>query len=63
MFKKSEKDIRNEMIQRAVAEEKYRKPSPQGCYKWDEENFIEFSVVQRNQTIKLHTYRCLTKPN
>jgi acylglycerol lipase len=60
MFKKSEKDIRNERIQKAIPEEKYRKPSPIGDTKWDEENFMDFTVIQRGQSIKLHTYRCHT---
>ncbi|CAD8046343.1 unnamed protein product [Paramecium sonneborni] len=62
-FKKSEKDIRNERIQKATSQEQYRMPCPLGDIKWDEEGMIEFSGVQRNTTIKLHTYRCFTKPN
>ncbi|CAD8142583.1 unnamed protein product [Paramecium octaurelia] len=62
-FKKSEKDIRNECIQKAVPEEKYRMPCPQGNSKWDEEGVITFTGLQRNTTIKLHTYRCFPKSN
>lgn len=45
MFRKSDKDRKNEAIQQAVPEEKFRKPSPLGGNKWDEENFLEFNGV------------------
>ncbi|CAD8043971.1 unnamed protein product [Paramecium primaurelia] len=60
MFRKSDKDRKNEAIQQAVPEEKFRKPSPLGGNKWDEEDFLEFYGVQKGQQIKLHTYRCKT---
>ncbi|CAD8131890.1 unnamed protein product [Paramecium pentaurelia] len=62
-FKKSQKDIKNESIQKAVPEEKYRMPCPLGNSKWDEEGVIQFTCLQRNTNIKLHTYRCFTKSN
>ncbi|CAD8136565.1 unnamed protein product [Paramecium octaurelia] len=60
MSNQSDPNRRNQMIQNAVPEEKYRKPNPVGNHKWDEENFINFQVTQKGQGINLATYRCNT---
>lgn len=58
MFSKSEKDLRNEIIQKATADPIHRKPSPHKFYVWDDEDFVDFHVQQNGQPVKLHTYRC-----
>ncbi|KRX02516.1 hypothetical protein PPERSA_11856 [Pseudocohnilembus persalinus] len=40
----------------AQPEEKYRKPSPLGEFKWAQEDFVDFTVLQDKKRIKLANY-------
>jgi hypothetical protein len=39
--------------------EKDRKPNPRQGKKFLEENWLDFTVIQDKQTVRLHTYRLI----